>query len=366
MKEYIKKTFFDLNDLVGISGYEQDVARYCRDRLVPYADKVEVMQNGNVIGTFDSGKPGHNIMLLAHMDEVGICVKYITPNGFILFEKIGGLSLKTLPGRRIRLKGDKGFVTGLIGIKPGHLTPPAEANTVPSTIQSFIDIGALSRAEAEEMGIHVGTTGTYDCPAIELNKADLITGRCVDDRIGCAVLLELAKELKGLNFTGRVHLVFAVHEEDSHYGAISASDYLKPDYTITLDTFPAGGTPDVPESAVSANIGKGPVLSLYEAMILGFIAYQPHVGLLKHAKKVASEKNIPIQYVTMAEAFYCNDASDILKTGSHCACLEIGLPRRYSHSPAELFSLEDAESTLQLLAGFLDTNQSVNLDFIQD
>lgn len=366
MKEQIRKIFLELSNLIGVSGYEQDAAAYCRDALTQYTEQVEVMPIGNVIGTFCGNRPGPTVMVAAHMDEVGIVVRYITPNGFILFEKVGGVVPKVLPGRRMLLRGDHGAVHALVGITPGHLVAPAEANSVPSTAQSYLDIGAASREEAEKMGVHIGTTGVYDCPAMELNKPDLLTGRCVDDRLGCAVLLALAKELQAGDFAGKVHLAFVVQEETSHAGAAAASAYLKPDYCITLDTFPAGGTPDVPESRIAANIGKGVVLSLYEAINFAFLMYVPHPGLLKTAKEAAAQTQIPLQWVTMAEALYCNDASDVVRIGSHCPCLELGIPRRYSHSMAELFCLQDAVYACELIREILMRNESVSLDFLPD
>ena len=366
MKERIRHYFSELSTRIGVSGYEQDVARYCRDTLSRYADEVEVMPMGNVIGTFRGSKPGPTVMVAAHMDEVGIIVRYILPNGFLLFEKVGAVVPKVLPGRRMLLRGDRGVVHALVGITPGHLTPPSEANTVPSTAQSYLDIGASSRAEAEAMGIRIGTTGVYDCPVMELNKPDLLTGRCVDDRIGCAVLLALAETLKKEELAGTVHLAFVVQEETSHAGAAATSAYLKPDYCITLDTFPAGGTPDAPETRIPANIGKGVVMSLYEAINFAFLMYAPHPRLVEMAKAVAESVQTPLQWVTMAEALYCNDASDVIRIGSHCPCLELGIPRRYSHSMAELFCLDDAVSAEKLIAGMLAHNDQVTLNFLTD
>ena len=366
MKERIKKTFFDLNALIGISGREQDVARYCRDTIAPYADKVEVMRLGNVIATFQGKRPGPSVMIAAHMDEIGIVVKNITPDGFLKFERIGGTQMKVLPGRRMLLKGEKKVIPGVVGLTPGHIITPQEANTVPAPKDCFIDVGAESRQEVEEMGIHVGTTGIYDSPAMEMENPDLVNGRCADDRINCAILLELAKELGDRDFGGTLYITFSVQEEPGCIGAPAAARLKNPDYFIALDTFPAGGTPDVPESRLSVKINRGPVMSLCDAIFGMMSMFRANANLEKVAKEVAAEQDIPLQYVTMCEEAYATDTISVSKSGLDCPCLEFGIPRRYSHSPIELFNINDPVRLLNLLKGILAKNETLNLDFLQD
>ncbi len=366
MKERIKKTFYDLNAIIGISGREQDVARYCRDTIAPYADEVEVMRVGNVIATLRGKRPGPAVMIAAHMDEIGIIIKNITPDGFLKFERIGGTQMKVLPGRRMLLKGDKKVIPGVVGLTPGHIITPQEANTVPAPKDCFIDIGAESRQEVEELGIHVGTTGTYDSPAMEMANPDLVNGRCVDDRINCAILLELAKELADRDFGGTLYITFTVQEEPGCQGAPAAVRAKNPDYFIALDTFPAGGTPDVPEGRLPVKINHGPVMSICDALFGALSMFHVDQNLEKMAKAVAKEQEIPLQYVTMCEESYATDALTVSKFGLNCPCMEFGMPRRYSHSPIEFFNLNDTVRMLNLLKGIVAKNETLNLDFIQD
>ena len=129
------------------------------------------------------------------------------------------------------------------------------------------------------MGIEIGSVAVFDSPVVEMHNRDLLTGRCIDDRIGCAVLLEMVKTLPNLDFCGTVIVSISTMEEIALVGAYQASVHFRPDYFVALDTIPAGGTPDVPESRLPVSIGKGPVLSVADAG--RSICHMPNKGLLR-------------------------------------------------------------------------------------
>ncbi len=358
-KEAIKHTYFELNRLIGVTGREQEVIRYCKEKAEPYADSAEVMANGNLIVTFDSGTEGPSVMISAHTDEIGYIVKYIMPEGFIQFEKIGGLNIKTMPARRVLLQGRKGIIPGIIGLTPGHVQTAQETEHVFGTKDSYIDVGAFSAREVQEMGIEVGTRIVPDSPAIEMYNKDLVTGRAADDRIGCAVLLELCRHIRQMNFTGRLHLVFSVMEEVYVIGAAQASRYLNPDYCILLDTFVAGGTPEVSRRRLNCDIGKGPVIS-YIDIIPGVGASLQNDRLAEAVREISAERDIPVQYITMAEDRYGGDAMAVMRNGNQCPCLTLTIPRRYSHSPSELFHMNDAWNAYRILLYLMEKKLDLN------
>lgn len=142
IKESIKKDFFNMNGLIGTTGREQEVIRYCRNIVQDYADDTEVMDTGNLIATFYGNMPGKTVMISAHTDEVGYIVKNITESGFILFEKMGGANVKSIPSHRMLIQGSKGVVVGIVGITPGHIQKSDEEYKVPMISDSYIDVGA--------------------------------------------------------------------------------------------------------------------------------------------------------------------------------------------------------------------------------
>lgn len=362
VKEQIKKDYFAMNKLIGTTGREQEIIAYCKNIADEYADETEVMECGNLIATFKGKLPGKTVMISAHTDEVGYIVKSISENGFIYFEKTGGPNLKTLPAHRMLIQGTKGILVGVVGITPGHIQKPDEASKVPSTSESYIDIGAVSYDEAVEMGVEIGSRIVPDSEAIELNKSDIITGRAIDDRIGCAVLLHMCRTIDRDKICGTVKLVFSVMEEIYVLGAAMASRYINPDYHILVDTFVAGGTPDISTKRLNIDIGKGPVISFID-IIPGVGASLQNDKLVNCVKEIAAAEELPLQFTTMAEDRYGGDAMAVLRNGNQKPCLTLTIPRRYSHSPSEVTDLKDSEAAYYILMDMI--SREIDLSFLK-
>ncbi|MBQ9942355.1 MAG: M20/M25/M40 family metallo-hydrolase [Christensenellaceae bacterium] len=367
MKQAIKDKYIALSRLMGVSGFEQEIVRYCRDILRASADKVEVTTTGNLIATYVGKRQGHSFMLSAHVDEVGYIVKNITDDGFLLFERVGNPVAKTMSGLRLRLRGTKGDIVGVIGLTPGHIQTPEEARTVATSKTSYIDVGARSAAEVAQMGLSIGCVGIPESPVVTMYNPDLLMGRAADDRLGCAVLLQLAEALADRDFAGTLHLVFSVQEEIGVVGAKQVTRKLDPDYCLVLDTFPAGGTPDVPPRRLPVIIGGGPVISIMDTLVGPMTCgYVTNARLVEAARRIAAEEGFSLQTITMCEDGYGTDAIGITNEGSHAPCLSLGLPRRYSHSPNEVVDLNDAEKMVRLLLGMVKGNETLDLSFIED
>ncbi len=363
MKQKLKERLRVLTGLIGVSGSEHQVIRYCQEQLSPLADEITILPCGDLIAAFNSGKPGPRMMIAAHADEIGFHIRHISKDGFLYFGFYGGAQLKTVIASRVLLNGSKGIVKGLVGLTPGHITPMEERSKIPPIDECYIDIGATSAEEVAAMGIEVGTTGVIESPLTELNKPDLVTGRCIDDRSGVAILLELAQAIKSgsLPFEGTIYITITVQEEIGLLGAIHASDYVKPDCFIAVDTAPSGGTPDVPERKLPTKLGGGPIITIGD---MGGATSKifPNWGLLTFAKEYAAKHNIPLQRVP-APGAGSNDAGAVNYVGSHCPAIGIVMPRRYSHSAAELMDLNDLVNEYLLLEGFIRNNASIRYDF---
>ncbi len=363
MKEKLKERVRFLTSLIGVSGNEHDVIAYCRDYLKPLADSVEVLPIGSLIARFDGGRPGPKMMIAAHADEIGFIIRSISKDGFIYFGTCGGVTIRTVLAGRVLLKGSKGIVKGLIGVPPGHITTEAERSKVPASDECYIDVGATSYEEVLEMGLDIGCTGVMERPMDELNKPDLITGRCLDDRAGVAVLLELAERIKSgeISFDGTIYITVTVEEEVGLVGAIHASDYIKPDCFIAVDTAPCGGTPDVPERKLPTKLGGGPIITVAD-LTSPVSKIFPNRGLLDFAKRYAAENGIPLQRVPSPGAGN-NDAGSVNYVGSHCPAIAVVIPRRYSHTAAELMDLKDLEREYRMLEGFIKNNGKISYDY---
>lgn len=364
MKERLKKRFFEVSQIIGVSAMEHDIVRHCRDVVTRLADKVEIRHEGTLIATFEGNRPGPKVMVDAHVDEIGIMVKYIDPNGFIFFEAYN-MNMKVLMGTRIIFSSPKGNVLGVMGLIPGHIMTAVESNSIPPVSQSFVDVGAKSREEVLAMGIDIGTTGVYEAPTHEMYNKDLIVSRAVDNRMGVAYLLELAHDLKDMNFAGTVCLTFSTLEETAALGAAFASSYLQPNYAIVLDTIPAGGIPGVSEQRLPVFMGKGPVMSYADASATGAFKTHNNRRLIAMACETATEHNIPLQKMAMySTGGYITNTSGITRLGNHCPAVAIATPRRYSHSPIEMVDLNDCVCSYTLLREMVLKNETINLNFL--
>ena len=99
--------FNTLTQLPGISGREQAVRDYLKELLTPVADWVRTDALGNLI-CFKKGTSDKNLLLCAHMDEVGLLVHFIDESGFLRFITVGGIDPRTLLAQRVRVQTQNG------------------------------------------------------------------------------------------------------------------------------------------------------------------------------------------------------------------------------------------------------------------
>ncbi|HHY75522.1 MAG TPA: M42 family metallopeptidase [Firmicutes bacterium] len=343
-RELIKKHLLPLLTLSGVSGREGAVIRYMVEAMKPLVDEIRVDPMGNIF-TVKRGKPGPKVMIAAHSDEIGLIVKSIEKNGFIRFEKMGGVGDNLLPGRVVSLAGH----IGVIGVKAGHLSSEKERSEVKKHTELYIDVGARSQEEVLSMGIMVGTPITFVSPPTFMSE-DLLVSKALDDRVGCAVMLALLESLKDREFRGELHCVITVQEEIGLRGATVAAFEVNPDIAIALDTVPSGDTPEINfTKELPVGIGLGPVLQVTSGGgARGMVADTTVFSMLE---KTAKEAGLPYQPVLFTGGNTDATAMHLSRSGIPSAAVTI--PRRYSHSPVELIDLRDADAALRLLREFV-------------
>ncbi|MDK9712421.1 M42 family metallopeptidase [Acidaminobacter sp.] len=354
MKEQLRKRLKELTSIIGLSGYEWDVAKYIKNELKDHVDSVEMMNCGILVARKKGTKPGPRVLVSAHMDEVGYAVTTITPNGFLYFGKVGLASEACMPGRRVWVKGDQGAVPGVIGTRSAHMLTPEEMAKPQSIKQSYVDICVRSREDAEALGIRTGSQIVPESPCQEMADTDYLCGRALDDRIGCAILIEAMIELKTEDIQGEIFAVFGILEETTVSAVSAAVNYLKPDYGLFIDTVPAGDVPDcdsVKELPIALN--KGPVIILSQAYLNALSYATSHPKLVEAVRASAVTTNSKFQEFAFIGAAYLTDGAKCLYAGNGMAIVSLAIPRRYSHSPVEICHLEDVVSALKITEDFL-------------
>ena len=198
-------TIKELCVLNGAPGDEDEVRSYIKEKVAPYATEIRVDALGNLI-VFKKGKKstGSTLLLAAHMDEVGLIIRSITEEGYLKFSCVGGIDRRVLLSKAVVI--GKNQVPGIIGMKPIHLTTSEERKSIPKGKDLTIDIGAQSREEAEKL-VSVGDYAVFTSDIVEFGNG-FIKAKAIDDRAGCAVMMELLKEELPMDCT----IAFTVQE----------------------------------------------------------------------------------------------------------------------------------------------------------
>jgi len=327
-----------LSEADGVSSQEDGIARIMMDEFKKRGLKVETDSFGNVIAYKSVSK--NPLVLGAHMDEIGLMVKHIDSKGFVRFMKIGGIDDRTLVNQQVLIRTKKGLVTGVIGSRPPHIMKPEERKTTIEYKSLFIDVGAGSDKEALKMGIEVGDTVTFSTEFKELGKK-MMTGKALDNRLGCYVLLQLAKDIPK-----NVILIGTSQEEVSTLGkgAKIASYKLDPRTFIAVDTAVAGDHPELKPHDAPVYLGKGPCIVLVEAGARGNVAEKK---LVKKILDIAKKAKVPVQLEVIDGG--ATDAASVHNMKGGIPSIGICMPTRYIHSTVGVASSEDVELELKLL-----------------
>jgi len=352
------KTFEKLVEIPGGSGFEEKVIEFMAAELKRSLPDVSVDSLGNVIGKIGKGKK--TAMVCVHTDEVGMLIKYIDPKGYIYFDLNGMIDERVLLSTKVDICTNKGIYTGVVGVKNRHLLTAEDLKRTISISDIWIDVGAESAEEVKRWGIEIGDPILFHANFQKIGK-DTIISKAIDNRAGCAILIDLAEKMKSIKIDYQLFFVAATQEEVGSRGAKVAAQTLGPDMAIVIDTVPASD-PITPPQQATSECGKGPVIRSMDVNALGWgTIYSKKIQ--QRLIQTAIKNRIPHQ----KDIFRTwTDASTIHTSGRGIPCGGIYIPRRYSHSPVELVKWSDVEKTAELLFLFLkDLNSSVIEDLIR-
>ncbi len=324
--------------LPGVSSFEEPVRAFIRAKAEPYADQIRTDALGNLI-VLKKGRrsTGNRLLLAAHMDEVGLIIRAITDEGYLKFSAVGGIDRRVLIGKPVRV-GEQG-IPGVIGLKAYHLVSAEEEKSVPKLEEFYIDIGAKNREEAEAR-VNLGDCAVFDSDVVEFGDG-FIKAKALDDRAGCAVMLELLKEDLPMDVT----FAFTVQEEVGTRGAFAAAFSVTPEIALVLETTTAADLAGAPAHKQVCAPGQGPVI-LY--MDNGSIADR---ALFERMRTLAEEHHIPWQ--TKHYLAGGNDASAIQRTKTGVRTLVLSTAVRYLHAPASVAAVRDFDGILRLARLFI-------------
>jgi len=336
----MKELLDELSSAKGVSGYEEEIRAVMKKRLSRYGE-TEVDKFGNVVCKKGSGNP--KIMIAAHMDEIGLLVKYVDENGFIRVIPMGGVDDETLPACGVVVLTESGELPGIIGFKPPHLKKEEEDKKKKLKLDDmYIDTG-LDK-EAVKKKVQIGDPVVFDSKFTDLGKN--FSGKALDNRAGCAALIEVMKRLA--DFKGTVYGVATTQEEIGLKGARTSAYAIKPDFAIALDTGIAGDTPDINKNESNLELGKGPAITVVESSGRGMV---PSPQVKKHLIRCARDAKIPYQLEAtkggMTDGAIIYMSNEGVRTGG------ISIPTRYIHSPLAIANYKDVENAAKLAVEFV-------------
>jgi endoglucanase len=321
MRELIRR----LVEAYGPSGMEDQIRTVIHTEVKPQADEIRIDPLGSLVARKKGSGEGQRILLCAHMDEIGVMVTYIDEQGFARFTGIGGVSALTCVGARVA------FADGTIGVI-GIEKKRDNTGSVPRLDQLYIDVGATSR---DDSPVQVGDAAVFVRPFA--TQATRLIAKAMDDRIGCAVLIETLRRLE--HTPHDVYFVFSTQEEITLSGARTSTYAIDPDMAIAVDVTGTGDTPESLPMAVS--LGEGPAVKVKDG---GMIAHPAVRDLLVQRAKAAG---IPHQMEVLVRGTTDAKAMQLVRAGVPAGCLSI--PCRYVHSPSEMVDEADVENSVRLL-----------------
>lgn len=330
----------DICQLHGPSGFEGQVKEFIKKQL---HEKAEFSQDnlGSIICMKKGTKNTPKIMVPGHIDEVGFMVNSITKNGYIKFIPLGGWWDQVLLAQKVIIKTSAGDITGIIGSTPPHLMTKKDQEKIFEKKNMFIDVGAKDREEAENMGIKLGDPIVPDTSFNVLGNTGKIMAKALDNRLGCAMFIDLINALENIKHPNTVYGVGTVQEEVGLRGATTAANIIQPDICIVVEVAIATDVPGMEKEEPEVKLGDGPVLTLADASMIA------NRSLRNYVIAAAKKENIPLQFNTMMGGG--TDGGAVHKLGPGVPSVVLSVPTRYIHSHYGIFAYADYTNTVKLL-----------------
>jgi putative aminopeptidase FrvX len=326
----------------GPSGYEQAPAAVFRDACAPFADDVVSDTVGSTVARVRGSGEGPVLAVVGHIDEIGLIVHHIDDDGFLWFTAVGGWDSVVLAGQRVEVATREGTVPGVVGKRPIHLLDADDRKKAPELKHLHIDIGAKDGDDARSR-VRIGDVAVIAGEPLEYPNGRIVS-RSLDNRVGCYVAYEVARQVaEAGDAAADVCAVAVTQEEITFAGARTTAFSLEPDLVVVVDVTFSTDAPDTNEKELGRHrFGSGPVIQRGSTL-------DPRVFELLH--EAAEAEDIPFTVYASARSTGTDaDAIHIARGGIPSAVVSV--PLRYMHSPVEMVQLDDVENTARLIAAF--------------
>ena len=342
----VERLLEEITNASGPTGFEGPVRSIMQRELSPLCDEMETDGIGSLIGRLGEVSDRPRVMMAAHMDEVGLMVRFITAEGYVKFQTLGGWLDQALINQRWVIQTRNGPVAGISGIKTVHVMTPEARTQIFKREQIFIDVGASDKQDAEErLGIRPGDPISPDSSFTPLSGGKLYLAKAWDDRVGLATMVGVMKLLKADPPPCAVYTVSTVQEEVGLRGAQTSSYHIGPDIGINIEAGVAGDFPGMTQDESQERLGKGPAIFLHDSSMV------PNLKLRDLVLDVAKTQEIPVQFDVLSG--YGEDGAEMQRSHSGAPAINIAVPTRYLHSHYGIISREDFDHTVKLVTAVI-------------
>ena len=326
------------------SGFETDVQRRWVEYVSEFADEVRTDEYGNAVAVVAGDDPA--LAFAGHADEIGLMVNSVDEDGFVHLSRVGGSDPTVTKGQHVDVHTDDGVVPGVVGQTAIHLRDTAE-DEIEDVSEQHVDVGADSEAEAREL-VDVGDPITFETPVREL-AGTRMAARGMDNRVGIWVAAEAARRAAERDVDATVYAVSTVQEELGKQGAKMVGFDLPVDAAIAVDVTHAVDSPDLNDEKNQhgeVDLGAGPVVARGSSN---------HPEVVRSVREAADGADLPVQLQASGRATG-TDADAFYTSQGGIPSLNVGIPNRYMHTPAEVVDTEDLDAAADLLAAFAEAS----------
>ncbi len=354
----VERLLEELTNAHGPSGFEAPVRKIVQRELQPLADEIQTDGLGSLIARLGDSTAGPRIMIAVHLDEVGMIVKRITPDGFVKFQTVGGILDKALISQRYLIRTRTGMIRGVAGLKTPHVMSQQEKGRITPQSEIFIDVGASSRQDAEQrLRIRPGDPIAPDSRFMKLNSPKLYIAKAWDDRAGVGVAIEAFKNLKLKPSPNVVFVAATVQEEIGLRGAQTSSHIVKPDIGISIEAGVAADYPGISPDEAQERLGEGPGIFLIDSSMI------PNVKLRDFVIDLAEEMRIPLQLEVLSG--YGEDGAQMQRAFGGAPVINLTVPTRYLHSHSGVIHRDDFDQAVELVTELVRRLDQATVDRIK-
>ncbi len=345
-REQLLQTLRIFSEANGPSGFEHELARTALEVLQPYGESyIDSLQNVYLERAGNS-RDRVLVQLDAHLDEVGLIVQSVSPQGLLRILPLGSWVASNVPSHRFRVRNSEGkWIPALATSKPPHYMSDAERNSPIVFTAIQLDVGATSAEEiSEKFKIRIAAPVVPDVDLFYDEKNDVLIGKAFDCRIGCTALVETLSSLAEEELACDVIAALSSQEEVGGRGAEVATRMTEPDLAIVFEGTPADDTFGSPDSQQTL-LGKGPMLRHMDVSMI------THPGFQRFALDLAEKEGIPVQEAVRSGGG--TNGGIIHKMGGGIPTIVLGVPVRYIHTSYGIAKLYDLEKTADLAVALL-------------